>query len=39
LTLDGEHKVMPLGKLDLNETVRVNRDRNVEVVLRSQDFQ
>src|SRR5215472_1361831 len=39
LTLDGEHKVMSLGKLDLNETVRVNRDRNVEVVLRSQDFQ
>jgi hypothetical protein len=38
LTLDGEHKVMPLGKLDLNETVRVNRSRNVEVVLRSQDF-
>jgi hypothetical protein len=38
LTLDGEHKVMPLGKLDLNETVRVNRGRNVEVVLRSQDF-
>ena len=38
LTLDGEHKVMPLGKLDLNETVRVNRNRNVEVVLRSQDF-
>jgi hypothetical protein len=38
LTLDGEHRVMPLGKLDLNETVRVNRDRNVEVVLRSQDF-
>jgi len=29
---------MPLGKLDLNETVRVNRDRDVEVVLRSQDF-
>src|SRR5215471_990841 len=39
LTLDAQHKVMPLGKLDLNETVRVNRDRNVEVVLRSQDFQ
>ena len=38
LTLDGDHKVMPLGKLDLNQTVRVNRARDVEVVLRSQDF-
>ena len=38
LTLDGESKVMPLAKLDLNETVRVNRDRNVEIVFRSQDF-
>ena len=37
LTLDGEHKVMPLGRLDLNETVRVNRERNVEIVLRSQE--
>jgi hypothetical protein len=38
LTLNGEHKVMPLGKLDLTETVRVNRDRNVDVVLRSKDW-
>lgn len=35
LTLDGEHKTVPLGKLDLNEAVRLNRERNVEVVLRS----
>lgn len=35
LTLDGEHKVAPLGRLDLNETVRLNRERNVEIVLRS----
>jgi hypothetical protein len=37
LTLDGEHKVVPLGRLDLNETVRLNRDRNVEIVLRTKD--
>ena len=37
LTLDGEHKVAPLGRLDLNETVRLNRERNVEIVLRSKD--
>jgi hypothetical protein len=36
-TLDGEHKVVPLGRLDLNETVRVNRERNVEIVLRSKE--
>jgi hypothetical protein len=37
LTLEGEHKVAPLGRLDLNETVRLNRERNVEVVLRTKD--
>lgn len=37
LTWDGEHKVMPLGRLDLDETVRVNRERNVEIVLRSEE--
>ena len=37
LTLDGERKVVPLGRLDLNETVRLNRDRNVEIVLRTKD--
>jgi hypothetical protein len=37
LTLDGEHKTVPLGKLDLNETVRLNRERNVEIVLRSRE--
>jgi hypothetical protein len=39
LTLDGEHKTVPLGKLDLNETVRLNRERNVEVVLLSREGQ
>ena len=28
---------MPLGRLDLNETVRLNQERNVEIVLRSQE--
>jgi hypothetical protein len=37
LTLDGEHKVVPLGRLDLDETVRLNRERNVEIVLRSEE--
>ena len=34
LALDGAHKVVPLGKLNLNETVRLNRERSVDVVLR-----
>jgi len=34
LTLDGAHRVVPLGRLDLNETVRLNRERSVDVVLR-----
>ena len=37
LTLDREHKVVPLGRLDLNETVRLNRERDVEIVLRTKD--
>ncbi len=37
VTLDGEHKVVPLGRLDLNETVRLNRERNVEIVLRAKE--
>jgi len=37
VTLDGERKLLPLARLDLDETVRLNRERNVEVVLRSQD--
>jgi hypothetical protein len=37
LNLDGEHKVRPLGKLELNEPVRFNREPNVEIVLRSRE--
>jgi len=33
---DGEHKV-PLGRLDLNETVRLNHQRNVEIVLHGKE--
>jgi hypothetical protein len=34
LTLDGTHKVVPLGRLDLDETVRLNQERSLEIVLR-----
>jgi hypothetical protein len=37
VTLDWERKLLPLGSLDLDETVRLNRGRNVELVLRSQE--
>jgi hypothetical protein len=37
VTLDWEHKLLPLAKLDLDETVRLNQERNVGFVLRSQD--
>ncbi len=37
LTPDGENKLLPLARLDLEETVRLNRERKVEFVLRSQD--
>lgn len=37
VTLDWEHKLLPLARLDLDETIRFNRDRNVELVLRSQE--
>ncbi len=37
LTPDGENKLLPLERLDLKETVLLNRERNVEFVLRSQD--
>jgi len=32
---DGEQKSFPLESVDLYQTVRVNRERNVEFVLRS----
>jgi hypothetical protein len=35
LTTDGEHKMFPVSRLDLEETVRINRERNVEFVLRT----
>jgi hypothetical protein len=37
LTPDGDNKLLPLERLDLEGTVRLNRERNVEFVLRSQD--
>ena len=37
VTLDWERKLLPLARLDMDETVRLNRGRNVEFVLRSQD--
>jgi len=37
LTSDGENKLLPLERLDLKETVLLNRERNVEFVLRSQN--
>lgn len=37
LTPDGEHRLLPLARLDLEETVRLNRERNVEFVLRTPD--
>jgi hypothetical protein len=37
LTPDAEHRVLPLARLDLQETVRLNRERNIEFVLRTPD--
>ena len=36
-TPDGEHKMFPMSRLDLEETVRINRERNVTFVLRTPD--
>jgi hypothetical protein len=35
LTRDGEQKMFPVSRLDLEETLRINRERNVEFVLRT----
>src|SRR5882724_905407 len=35
VTLDWERKLLPLARLDLDETIRLNRDRNVDFVIRS----
>jgi len=37
VSLDGEQKLVALETMDLYETVRVNRERRVEFVLRSKD--
>ena len=37
LTSAGEHKIFPVSELDLEETVRLNRERNAEFVLRTPD--
>jgi hypothetical protein len=37
VTLDWERKLLPLAKLDLDETVRLNREHNLEFVIRSRD--
>jgi hypothetical protein len=37
ITLDGERKSLPLGRLDLDETIRLNQERNVVFVIRGQE--
>ncbi len=37
VTLDGERKLLPLARLDLDETIRLNQERNVELVIRSRE--
>jgi hypothetical protein len=37
LTLGGERKLLPLSRIDLDETVRLNQERNVEFVIRLRD--
>ena len=37
VTLDGERKLLPLAKLDLDRTVRLNQERNVQFAIRSRD--
>jgi hypothetical protein len=37
VTLDGERKLPPLARLDLDETLRLNQERNVEFVIRSRE--
>jgi len=35
LTTNGERKMFPVSRLDLEETVRINRERNAEFVIRT----
>jgi hypothetical protein len=37
VTRDSEDKLIPLTKIDLDQTVRLNRERNVDFTLRSKD--
>jgi hypothetical protein len=37
VTLDWDRQLIPLARLDLDETIRLNRERNVESVIRSRD--
>jgi hypothetical protein len=37
VTLDWDRQLLPLARLDLEETVRLNRERNAEFVIRSRD--
>jgi len=37
VSADGDQRVFPLEKMDLYETVRVNRERNLDFVLQSKD--
>jgi hypothetical protein len=37
VTPDGQERVVPVGKLNLDETVRQNKQRDVNVVLRSRE--
>jgi len=37
LTPGGEHKQLPVGRLDLKETIQVNLERHVKFMLRSED--
>ena len=37
VSTSGEEKLLPLDKIDLGQTVRVNQERNVDFVLQSRD--
>lgn len=37
VTLDGERKLLALARLDLDRTVRLNQERNVQFAIRSRD--
>jgi hypothetical protein len=37
VSANGQYKLLPLSRLDLEETVKLNRERNVEFTMRSRD--